>query len=188
MRNRSRNNVKVRKRQRPPPRRMALLFATSHLRFAAAILIGDTDLNGLQIQAIGANTGRAAGPKPGLWAAYRRLKHGACGTGRHEKIRGLGSRGRGTPKTQRCLTPRSSGAPTAGHQAREAGTVYIFCFAGLVAYRWLPLSSNVRPHNHNLRLTLQNNRCQHLLLPPHFPTLISSSGDGMYDIVDSTPG
>ena len=49
------------------------------------------------------------------------------------------------------LTPRSSGAPTAGHQAREAGTLYIFCIAGLASYRCRPLSSNVRRHTFDRR-------------------------------------
>jgi hypothetical protein len=44
------------------------------------------------------------------------------------------------------LTPRSSGAPTAGHQARAGGTRYIFTGPGLASCRWRPLSSNVRPH------------------------------------------
>jgi hypothetical protein len=44
-----------------------------------------------------------------------------------------------------CLTPRSSGAPTAGHQARAGGTPSIFTGPGLVACRRRPLSSNVRP-------------------------------------------
>jgi hypothetical protein len=45
-----------------------------------------------------------------------------------------------------CLTPRSRGAPTAGHQARPGGTLYIFTGPGLASCRWCPLSSNVRPH------------------------------------------
>ena len=44
----------------------------------------------------------------------------------------------------RGLTPRSSGAPTAGHQARSGGTRYIFASPGLASYRCRPLSSNVR--------------------------------------------
>jgi hypothetical protein len=44
------------------------------------------------------------------------------------------------------LTPRSSGAPTAGHQARSGGTRYIFANPGLASCRRRPLSSNVRPH------------------------------------------
>jgi len=45
----------------------------------------------------------------------------------------------------RGLTPRSSGAPTAGHQARAGGTRYIFTSPGLASCRCRPLSSNVRP-------------------------------------------
>ena len=45
---------------------------------------------------------------------------------------------------RRCLTPRSSGAPTAGHQARSGGTRYIFASPGLASCGWRPLSSNVR--------------------------------------------
>ena len=44
----------------------------------------------------------------------------------------------------RCLTPRSSGAPTAGHQARSGGTRYIFASPGLASCRRRPLTSNVR--------------------------------------------
>ena len=44
------------------------------------------------------------------------------------------------------LTPRSSGAPTAGHQARAGGTRYIFTGPCLASCRRRPLSSNVRPH------------------------------------------
>ena len=48
----------------------------------------------------------------------------------------------------RCgLTPRSSGAPTAGHQRPAVGTRYIVAIRALAAYRRRPLSSNVRPHN-----------------------------------------
>ena len=47
----------------------------------------------------------------------------------------------------RCgLTRRSSGAPTAGHQARAGGTRYIFASPGLASCRRRPLSSNVSPH------------------------------------------
>ena len=42
------------------------------------------------------------------------------------------------------LTPRSSGAPTAGHHARATGTVYIFCGPSLASCRRRQLSSNVR--------------------------------------------
>jgi hypothetical protein len=47
---------------------------------------------------------------------------------------------------RRGLTPRSRGAPTAGHQARAGGTRYIFTSPGLASCRCHPLSSNVRPH------------------------------------------
>jgi hypothetical protein len=43
-----------------------------------------------------------------------------------------------------CLTPRSSRAPTAGHQAPATGTVYIFCGRGLASHRRCRLTSNVR--------------------------------------------
>ena len=42
------------------------------------------------------------------------------------------------------LTPRSTGAPTAGHQARAGGTRYIFTGPGLASCRWSPVNSNVR--------------------------------------------
>ena len=45
-----------------------------------------------------------------------------------------------------CLTPRSSGAPTAGHQRPVGGTRYIFTARALASCRRHPLSSNVRPH------------------------------------------
>ena len=51
---------------------------------------------------------------------------------------------------QCCLTPRSSGAPTAGHQARSGGTRYIFASPGLASCRRRPLSSNVRPHTKDI--------------------------------------
>jgi hypothetical protein len=46
-----------------------------------------------------------------------------------------------------CLTPRSSGAPTAGHQSRAGGTLYIFTGPGLASCRRRPLSSNVMPRS-----------------------------------------
>ena len=44
-----------------------------------------------------------------------------------------------------CLTPRSSGAPTAWRQAREP-VLLIIQLAGLAPCRWCPLNSHVRPH------------------------------------------
>ena len=48
------------------------------------------------------------------------------------------------PSARRGLTPRSSGAPTAGHQARACGTSSILTGPGLASCRRRPLSSNVR--------------------------------------------
>ena len=47
----------------------------------------------------------------------------------------------------RRLTPRSTGAPTASHQARAGGTRYIFTVPGLASCRRRPVTSNVRPHS-----------------------------------------
>ena len=64
----------------------------------------------------------------------------------------------GTEAAQRGLTPRSSGAPTAGHQARSGGTRYIFASPGLASRRRLPLSSNVRAHKPHEPIPLQRTR------------------------------
>jgi hypothetical protein len=45
------------------------------------------------------------------------------------------------------LTLRSTGEPTACHQAPGGGTRYIFTARGLASCRWLPVTSNVRPPN-----------------------------------------
>ena len=50
------------------------------------------------------------------------------------------------PRQKRCLTPRSSGAPTAGHQRPDGGTRYMFTVRALAPCRRRPLSSNVRHH------------------------------------------
>ena len=53
----------------------------------------------------------------------------------------------GFTASKKCaLTLRSTGAPTAGHQARAGGTRYIFTCPGLASCRRLPVSSNVRQH------------------------------------------
>jgi hypothetical protein len=57
---------------------------------------------------------------------------------------------------ERCLTPRSSGAPTACRQARVGGTLYIFANPGPPSHRWAPLSSNVRPRRAHAHLPLLN--------------------------------
>jgi hypothetical protein len=49
-----------------------------------------------------------------------------------------------SPPQHRGLTPRSSGAPTAGHQGPVGGTLYIFANRALASCRCRPLSSNVR--------------------------------------------
>jgi hypothetical protein len=69
---------------------------------------------------------------------------------------------------ERGLTPRSSGAPTAGHQARAGGTRYIFASPGLATCRRRPLSSNVRHRKHTLRaLVALKTRVQlSLFVPP----------------------
>ena len=56
------------------------------------------------------------------------------------------------PRRQRGLTPRSSGAPTAGHQRPAGGTRYIFTARALASCRCRPLSSNVRLRKTRLRL------------------------------------
>ena len=60
---------------------------------------------------------------------------------------------------KRGLTTRSSGAPTAGHQARSGGSRYILASPGLASCRWRPLSSNVRPRRRNLPLSKMQLPC-----------------------------
>ena len=62
---------------------------------------------------------------------------------------------------KRGLTPRSSGAPTAGRQARSGGTRYIFASPGLAPCRRRPLSSNVRHPN--------SRHCRPAVLPAPLP-------------------
>ena len=89
---------------------------------------------GLALHSAAASTGAASQVFQGLPrpAAFGHSSACACGACQRSTVQGL--------------TPRSSGAPTAYHQAREAGTVYIFFIAGLAACRWLPRSSNGRRH------------------------------------------
>ena len=65
-----------------------------------------------------------------------------------------------TPRPQCGLTTRSSGAPTAGHQARSGGTRYIFASPGLASCRCRPLSSNVRPRLAAMRIRLKTARAR----------------------------
>ena len=82
----------------------------------------------------------------------------SCGSAAQEaqsqacKITSLASSAHG------CLTPRSSGAPTAGHQARAGGTPYIFTGPGLASCRRRPLSSNVRQRKSRPELLQQVHR------------------------------
>jgi len=61
------------------------------------------------------------------------------------------------------LTPRSSGATTAGHQARSGGTPYIFASPGLASCRCRPLSSNVRQHKRSPWCTNRVSACRRVL-------------------------
>ena len=54
----------------------------------------------------------------------------------------------------RCLTPRSSRAPTASPQARSGGALYIFASPGLATHRRCRLNSNVRDALHKPRATM----------------------------------
>jgi hypothetical protein len=97
---------------------------------------------------------RTAGGDPIAKSASRarRLQPVARPKGSGHKWRAAG----GTPRSSaaeraawsgRRLTPRSTGAATAGHQARSTGTLYILGSPGLAAYRCRPVSSNVRRLN-----------------------------------------
>ena len=87
----------------------------------------------------------------------------------------------------RGITPRSSGAPTAGHQARSGGTRYIFATPGLASCRCRPLSSNVRPgeeQNSRARLAVAAMGCAGTAsshgIAVRFGNRRSAHGFGMY--------
>ena len=85
-----------------------------------------------------------------VWAASRRADEGRPSVATNPSFISRYSQRRGGQRSRAlragcCLTPRSSGAPTACHQARSVAR-YILHSPGLAASRWLPLSSNVRPH------------------------------------------
>ena len=66
-----------------------------------------------------------------------------------------------------CLTLRSSGAPTAGHQHPASGTPYIFTVRVLASCRCRPHSSYVRPRNHHPGVSCPSNTSpQHLNWQP----------------------
>ena len=52
---------------------------------------------------------------------------------------------------ERCLTPRSSRAPTACHAGPAGGTRYIFAIRARASHRRCRLNSNVRPHTNRTR-------------------------------------
>ena len=84
------------------------------------------------------NLGLATGQR-----SFNRLAHNCSAS--HNRLRqntALPSKAR-----ECCLTLRSTGAPTAGHQARPVSAQPIFHWPGLPSCRCLPVSSNVRPHN-----------------------------------------
>ena len=53
-------------------------------------------------------------------------------------------------RAQRCLTPRSSRAPTACHAGPAGGTQYIFAIRARASHRWCRLNSNVRQRRKHL--------------------------------------
>jgi hypothetical protein len=93
----------------------------------------------------------------------------AAGAFERRYCQGLSSAWFATASVQ-CLTPHSSGAPTAGRQARAAPW-FILHRAGLASYRRRPLSSNVRRHKRpNLPFThWEFQPC--LLVQYHQPTV-----------------
>ena len=96
-------------------------------------------------------------------------------TGRHRHQRGASSLGATPPGvtepsqpqpsavgTRRCLTPRSSRAPTACHAGPAGGTRYIFAIRARASHRWGRLNSNVRPHR---KVRACRSPCQMVELP-----------------------
>ena len=75
---------------------------------------------------------------------------------------------------KRGLTTRSSGAPTAGHQARSGGTRYIFASPGLASCRRRPLSSNVRQRKEPVLASLHTARLSSLV-PTHSSLNVAGS-------------
>ena len=83
---------------------------------------------------------RQASPWPPAWAAAERPAIVVL----RQSQRSRRHAARLSATAQCCLTPRSSGAPTAGHQRPAGGTRYIFTVRALASCRCRPLSSNVR--------------------------------------------
>ena len=78
------------------------------------------------------------------WRATGVSAERAASAAGHEEQQCLSRPAASARSAQRSLTPRSSRAPTAGHQAPATGTVYIFCRRGLASHRRCRLNSNVR--------------------------------------------
>jgi hypothetical protein len=64
----------------------------------------------------------------------------------HLEKQGTGTLTTALQPQQRCLTRRSSRAPTAGHAGPVGGTLYIFANRARASHRWCRLTSNVRQH------------------------------------------
>jgi hypothetical protein len=80
------------------------------------------------------------------------------------------------------LTPRSSGAPTAGHQARSGGTRYIFASPGLASCRCRPLSSNVRRQMATLQTSLAVSIAAACSLVGHAESSYANPADGTANV------
>jgi hypothetical protein len=75
-----------------------------------------------------------------------------------------------SPSSKRGITPRSTGAPTAGHQRPVGGTRYTFTVRALASCRRRPVTSNVMPRGntvpvHCLRFHSQHAQRRVLKLP-----------------------
>ena len=79
------------------------------------------------------------------WPAARSAQRQAPGAG-HQGLRLFGSLPACAHCARRCLTPRSSRAPTACHTGPAGGTRYIFATRARASHRWCRLNSNVRQH------------------------------------------
>ena len=89
---------------------------------------------------------------------HLRMTRGRCGWLNLQRVKLSFTTTHRSPGARR-LTPRSSGAPTAGHQGPAGGTPYIFTGRALASCRRLPLTSNVRRRRNHLRLSSRVNAC-----------------------------
>ncbi len=112
-------------------------------------------------------------PSPSRAAGTRGAQAPACAQRAAAAVRKQLALPRLAVEQVRCLTPRSSGEPTACRLAREAALV-IIGLAGQSSHRRLPLSSNVRPHRTALpsaRSRLQHVRLHSRSFSPHLQKL-----------------